>query len=372
MAHNPNQYGGMSTSPGHLKSDKNATLTDESIPSGEPSRGDDALQRSKPHRKFTQIKEVSPVTVDVSAKPRRSGRPKKLLSSGTENEETQFEDSVPHEAQVDNPERAVNRKRHRSSSSAPRKPRKARESSATPFDPDADPGEELDPTIVTMATLCRDIGRGRISSKAVQIQTNHAAWKASNREKRARMKILMESKKYGKKESAGEIVPNPETQPAGNNTEAGPSNHSASNSVRAPSSGPPEDETGHGFDYSEPMATSRFNVQVRIGPNGETIVDEESLFVDRVEGDDSANYTHVEESDTTKFVNSATYGKKFRGSRWSTEETELFFDVCASILRSAIGIFTDARSVAGALAIWRELRAYLVRATRSRSQSLQK
>jgi hypothetical protein len=47
---------------------------------------------------------------------------------------------------------------------------------------------------------------------------------------------------------------------------------------------------------------------------------------------ETVNYTHVEESDTTKFVNSSTYGKKFRGSRWSAEETELFFDVSLAIV----------------------------------------
>ena len=57
------------------------------------------------------------------------------------------------------------------------------------------------------------------------------------------------------------------------------------------------------------------------------IVDDQSLFVDRPEDDDTAGYTHVEESDTSKFVNSATYSKKMRGSRWSAEETELFYDV---------------------------------------------
>jgi transcription factor TFIIIB component B'' len=159
------------------------------------------------------------------------------------------------------------------------------------------------------------------------------------------MKMLMESKKYGKKEGTEEVVTGVQTgdaPPAENavsgNATAGPSNESASGSVRAPSTGPPpQDETGQGFDYSQSMSTSRFNVQVRIGPNGETIIDEDSLFVDRVDEHETVNYTHVEESDTTKFVNSSTYGKKFRGSRWSAEETELFFDV--SLLTEGFGLF---------------------------------
>jgi hypothetical protein len=76
---------------------------------------------------------------------------------------------------------------------------------------------------------------------------------------------------------------------------------------------------------------------VRIGPNGETIIDEESLYVDRDNEEHMEDYTHVEESDTSKFVNSATYGKKYRGSRWSAEETELFFDVSPPLCPSILG-----------------------------------
>lgn len=85
------------------------------------------------------------------------------------------------------------------------------------------------------------------------------------------------------------------------------------------------------FDYSQTMSTSRYNVQVRIGPNGETIIDEESLFVNRNEEQTTEDYTQVEESDISKFVNSSTYSKKMRGSRWSAEETELFYQVRLSL-----------------------------------------
>ncbi|KAF9245713.1 hypothetical protein BU15DRAFT_85415 [Melanogaster broomeanus] len=123
-----------------------------------------------------------------------------------------------------------------------------------------------------MATLCED------TAKAAQIFDNHLAWKKSNREKRVRMRTMMEAKK---------AVKHPE-----------------------PASGQPS----VAFDYLQDVATSRYNVQVRIGPNGETVIDEESLFVDRNAEEDTAGYTHIEESDVTKF--------RFRGSRWSAEESE--------------------------------------------------
>jgi transcription factor TFIIIB component B'' len=219
------------------------------------------------------------------------------------------------------------RKRQRKTP-GPRKSRKPRIPSVLSYDPNTDPGEDIDPTAVTMATLCKDMGQGRVSSKAVQIQNNHAAWKASNRDKRAKMKALMESKKYGMAEEDS----SPKAANVGSKIAETPADRTSITSVNAiDTSSAPEptapDESGHGFDYSQTVSTSRYNVQVRIGPNGETVIDEESLFVDRNEDEGTENYTHIEESDTTKFVNSGTYGKKFRGSRWSAEETELFFDV---------------------------------------------
>ena len=209
-------------------------------------------------------------------------------------------------------------------------PARSQSSSVPALDPTADPGEDLDPTVITMAAICEDTGQGRVSSKASQILDNHAAWKRSNKEKRTRMRALMEAKKYGRSEDIEDrSVPTPAVEPP-------PSVATTSaETLDRPSSGTPPPaampESRFGFDYDNTMATSRFNVQVRIGPNGETIVDEESLFVDRAEEHETDNYVHVEESDATKFVNSGSYSKKFRGTRWTAEETELFYAVSVPI-----------------------------------------
>ncbi|KAF5384882.1 hypothetical protein D9615_001314 [Tricholomella constricta] len=223
---------------------------------------------------------------------------------------------------IGSPEPGSKRKR-RASSGTPR-PRRSRGPSVPPYNPDADPGEEIDPTVVTMASLCSDTGQGRVSSKAAEILSNHAVWKTQNREKRARMKALMELKKYGREEEAEALEANstPAEKTLEETADSGPSTSSAASPAIV-------DDTGSGFDYSQNLATSRYNVQVRIGPNGETIIDEESLVVDRTEAEDMTNYTHVVESDHTKFVNSGSYGKRYRGSRWSAEETELFYDALA-------------------------------------------
>jgi transcription factor TFIIIB component B'' len=205
--------------------------------------------------------------------------------------------------------------------------RRTRKTCPTPVLPSA--AEEIDPTVTTMASLCNDTGTGRLSSKAAEIQSNHAAWRASNKEKRARMKLLMESKKYGRHHDDDEGA----NDPTGNTVADSRTRADATISgMGSASAGPTTSQEGifrpeDGFDYSQDLATSRFNVQVRIGPNGETVIDENSLFVDRNDEESTQNYTHIEESDTTKFVNSGTYGKKFRGSRWSSEETELFYSV---------------------------------------------
>ncbi len=233
-------------------------------------------------------------------------------------------------------------KKRRLSGSESRSERaRARQPSLPPFDPEANPGDELDPTVVTMAALCDDTGTGRVSTRAAQIVSNHAAWRTSNRDKRARMKAIMEAKKYGRnldeeEESAARAAPS--SQP-GESESADPGSSSRSGTPaanggatgRADSAANDEGGTGvDGFDYTENLAVSRYNVQVRIGANGETIIDEDSLFVNRDEEHHTEDYTHVEESDFTKFVNSSTYSKKARGSRWSAEETELFFDVSLS------------------------------------------
>ncbi|GJE85855.1 transcription initiation factor TFIIIB, Bdp1 subunit [Phanerochaete sordida] len=213
--------------------------------------------------------------------------------------------------------------------------RRSRAPSLPPYDPEADPGEELDPTAVTMAELCDDTGRGRVSAKAAQIMSNHAAWRQANRERRARQRAVAEAKKYGRNLDDEENAPGasgPSTtsaEPKGGDSETpavAEASTTAAASVDAVDDEDAENQKGDDYDYTQNMATSRFNVQVRIGPNGETIIDETSLFVDRQEEDETANYTHIEESDTTKFVNSSTYSKKLRGSRWSAEETELFYD----------------------------------------------
>ncbi|TCD68078.1 Transcription factor TFIIIB component B [Steccherinum ochraceum] len=326
-------------------------------PGSDANNGQQTLQQQT--RTEATDPQASTSTADpATAGPRpRRKRTKRVVAS---DEEAYTEDGAQAEAQAGSstplkPRKQRKRKRTGSttgqseggdtsaaegSATTPRRRRKStakRKTKSPPpsYDAEADPGEEIDPTSITMGTLCDDPGRGRVSSKAAQIVSNHAAWRATNREKRARMRAVMEAKKYGRNLDEEEdnaaaqatkqsSTPTPEDAPAeiiegAEFSEAGPSSTTNVGSDD-------EQEKRDRFDYNQAMSTSRYNVQVRIGPNGETIIDEDSLFVDNNEEDDTAAYTHVEESDSSKFINSSTYSKKARGSRWSAEETELFFD----------------------------------------------
>lgn len=154
------------------------------------------------------------------------------------------------------------------------------------------------------------------------------------------MKVMMERKKYGQPEDDEEDPPPPVS--VASIAEPSASDHPpASPSAVASTSAVMANADPESFDYSQNLTASRFNVQVRIGPNGETIIDEESLVIDRTDGaeEDTSGYTHVVESDRSRFTNSSTYGKKLRGTRWSAEETELFYDV-----RIFFCVLQDARS----------------------------
>ncbi|KAG6911622.1 hypothetical protein DXG01_011925 [Tephrocybe rancida] len=285
-------------------------------------------QRTSTRKKATSTSDPSsvpdsqsvPDDLNTAPKPRKNSRTSSTARKTPAKRKKKASTSDAEGTDDEAPE-STTAKRKRRASSTPRS-RRSRGPSLPPFDPDADPGEEIDPTVVTMASLCNDTGQGRVSRKAAEILSNHAAWKTQNREKRARMKALMELKKYGREEEAEALEVSAST-PVDKSPDEPEITSTASKEPVI------NDDTGSGFDYTQDLATSRFNVQVRIGPNGETIIDEESLVVDRVEAEDTTNYTHVVESDHTKFVNSGSYGKRYRGSRWSAEETELFFDALA-------------------------------------------
>jgi transcription factor TFIIIB component B'' len=221
---------------------------------------------------------------------------------------------------VDDPDATLHSpKRRKVSSTSSAAPRKKRKTPPPPYDPSADPGEELDPTTITMSVLCDDMGRGRVSQRAMEIQNNHLAWKANQRAKRLEQREKMERKKRGEKEELqdGDSAATA-AQSALSTALAQQDNDSPNVTDRD------DDGDGTGFDYTQ---GSKYSVQIRIGANGKMILDEDSLTVERAEQHDTEAHATVIESDRTRFTNSGSYSKRPRGSRWSEEETDRFFDV---------------------------------------------
>lgn len=64
--------------------------------------------------------------------------------------------------------------------------------------------------------------------------------------------------------------------------------------------------------------------------DGRIELDMDSLTVDHAVVEAAVHQgplEYVEESSSSKFVNSSTFNKRIRSERWSTEETELFYEV---------------------------------------------
>ncbi|KAK3810783.1 MAG: hypothetical protein J3Q66DRAFT_350215 [Benniella sp.] len=80
---------------------------------------------------------------------------------------------------------------------------------------------------------------------------------------------------------------------------------------------------------SKPAPTHKtFAPQVRV-VDGRIELDMDSLTVDHAVVEAAVHQgplEYVEESSSTKFVNSSTFNKRIRSERWSTEETELFYE----------------------------------------------
>ncbi|KAG8954956.1 Transcription factor TFIIIB component B [Tulasnella sp. 424] len=203
----------------------------------------------------------------------------------------------------------------------------------------------VDPDAITMAELCMDLGVGRPSSRTEDSIGKSLEWKA--RQKILRLQARERQKaKYSiiaaradgidgdgelgvgaEREVAGELGEDDEQgvgaaarrlQDAETNTDA----------AHLPTDPGPQNEGENGQDLSG-LRTNRHAVQVRLDENGEVVMDELSLTVDRYEAaraeapEDS--YELVEEAERDRFVNSLTWSKKLTGSRWTKEETDLFY-----------------------------------------------
>ncbi|KAL1708332.1 hypothetical protein EV121DRAFT_277296 [Schizophyllum commune] len=282
----------------------------------EPSE-DEALS-STSRRTRSKGKKAAPAASqdDAFAPPAKPKRGRKKKSEVTDGDEATEKEARP---------KRKRRAKTATTEDDEDKPIRKRRKKVPAFDPDADPGEEIDPTTITMAELCEDTGQGRVSSRAMEVQDSWAAWKVRSREYRARLMAKKERKKLGKPEEEEEEEQNAAAKeaPEGDSpAKQAPPDDTQATAVETNGDGEEDSDD----DFYGNLKARDYTTQVRLGAGASIVIDEESTQVDRAADEDTTGYTHVVEHDRTKFINSSTYTKKVRGSRWSAEETELFYD----------------------------------------------
>ncbi|KAG8696509.1 Transcription factor TFIIIB component B [Ceratobasidium sp. 395] len=193
--------------------------------------------------------------------------------------------------------------------------------------------EPLDPTNATMASLCEaDLPTGRLSSKFLE---KGVAYVKHVEERRQR--IMERTADRVRKLRASGLDPDdpnhppsikkPEPTPAPdaatNNPTAGPSTRRELGASLSPS---PEPER----EPAETFAESAAAPQIRF-VNGEMVLDEDSQFYDRTAAaqarQDEDSMVVVDEADSTRFSNSASFSKRegAKGAKWTADETEMFY-----------------------------------------------
>ncbi|KAG8898054.1 Transcription factor TFIIIB component B [Tulasnella sp. 408] len=208
----------------------------------------------------------------------------------------------------------------------------------------------VDPDAITMAELCMDLGVGRPSSRTEESVGKSLEWKGRQRILRQQARERQKAKYSiiaGRVDGAngdGEpgVIADGNVEEAedglgegeGGEQELGAAarrlqqvetNTEATNLPPEPD---PQNSGDNNHDLSS-LRTNRHAVQVRLDENGDIVMDELSLTVDRYEAaraeapEDS--YELVEEAERDRFVNSLTWSKKLTGSRWTKEETDLFY-----------------------------------------------
>ncbi|KAF8516134.1 hypothetical protein BU17DRAFT_92967 [Hysterangium stoloniferum] len=201
------------------------------------------------------------------------------------------------------------------SESSPPKKRRRRASTMEGKEPLGTP-EPIDPTQTTMGAICDDLGSGRMSSRWESSQLLYAEARKRAREERARAVAEAEEleretgRATGKRGAAKPVLPGEQTSNIEGDEET------------VENAGQDPDE----FSYTESLKASHYAPQVRIGANGEVVLDMDSLQVDRAADPEFVEeYNHIEENDQSRYTNSNSWSKR-RVVRWGKEDTALFYD----------------------------------------------
>ncbi|GJJ09702.1 hypothetical protein Clacol_003926 [Clathrus columnatus] len=300
------------------------TVTKTSEPAVTPQPSNDTQQESGKRSTVSQKQPKKALfdTEEQAKKNRRSKRATKTMTEETQNDGTdtllQKTGELAEEPQV-SPNSSLKRKRAesaqregstrldgegQSSGEATVKRRRRRK---TIVEVPEGPIDPIDPTQITMRAICDDPGSGRKSSRWETSQVLHAEARKNAKEERARLVIEAEQRERDSGRSSSKRAPFQPTLPStGASSERG------------------EERTDE-FSYDESLKASHYAPQVRIGANGEIVLDVDSLQVDRAADPDIVEeYSHIEENDHSRFTNSNSWSKR-RLVRWGKEDTALFY-----------------------------------------------
>lgn len=226
-------------------------------------------------------------------------------------------------------------------------PRRKKKRPELPLDENGEPVQELDPKVATMAELCVDFGIGRPSSRTEMSVTKAVEWKDKQRVLRQQVKERIKRKHQrladgeeedddgARKEKDGEAEMDVDVEVSAATKRLNASVAPGGSSTTA--DGPPSPQLPP--DIS--LLTSRtYGPRARIDHlTGDIVMDDLSLQIDRFEAarleNPHENYTIVEEAETDRFVNSATWSRKLSGTRWTREETDLWYQVSFPVSRRA-------------------------------------
>jgi len=201
-------------------------------------------------------------------------------------------------------------------------------------------GESIDETTVTMNDLCNGLGQGHVSSRFLDVFQLSAVNRKRKREDRGKLTEIVRRRELGLPQEEGDEMIGQRGR--------GLTAADLFGAAVVHGAGAEEDESVENEDEYVMRATAvRHAPQIRYDAHGNMVLDEEHLEFDRqAEAEEElAAQGPVEvivENDRDKFTNHATFSRKPGYSRWSREETELFYDVRVSFSSNTTHLLTFA------------------------------
>ena len=315
---------------------KRVTTTENELP--RPKRRRTAVAKPRARKKVSRATTESDSPVETEAetdedeertphfRSKRSSKPRAPKKRGLPARSLPLEDDTDNASSDKSPRHRRTRKPH---------PRVDKPVTEMP-----EVGESIDETTVTMNDLCNGVGQGHVSSRFLDVFQLSAVNRKRKREDRAKLTEIVRRRELGLPQEEGDEMIGQRGR--------GLTAADLFGAAVVHGAGAEEDESVENEDEYVMRATAvRHAPQIRYDAHGNMVLDEEHLDFDRqAEAEEElAAQGPVEvivENDRDKFTNHATFSRKPGYSRWSREETELFYDVRVSFSPNATHLLTFA------------------------------